>query len=248
VIHSARSDDLSYPQARRRRMILPAPIGWTGLGEADIEPELLASLDDETVVMMGDSPLLERMPERPTLLDFYRLRFGDVTRRHLLHSAKLALDAGQPEPVVIACLVHDIANGCLIRSDHGYWGAQLVEPYVSEEVAFAIRYHQALRYFPDESVGYEYPAAYDRFFGPDFEPAQYLRRDHEVARAHRWYMTARMVTIYDVYSFDQADEIDPDELTDVIGRNFAQPREGLGFDGSPVAHMWRSMIWPTNFL
>ena len=24
--------------------------------------------------------------------------------------------------------------------------------------------------------------------------------------------------------------------------------EGLGFDGSPVAHMWRSMIWPNNFL
>ena len=24
--------------------------------------------------------------------------------------------------------------------------------------------------------------------------------------------------------------------------------DGLGFDGSPVAHMWRSMIWPNNFL
>jgi hypothetical protein len=24
--------------------------------------------------------------------------------------------------------------------------------------------------------------------------------------------------------------------------------EGLGFDGSPVAHMWRSIIWPNNFL
>jgi hypothetical protein len=22
----------------------------------------------------------------------------------------------------------------------------------------------------------------------------------------------------------------------------------LGFDGSPVAHMWRTMIWPNNFL
>ena len=24
--------------------------------------------------------------------------------------------------------------------------------------------------------------------------------------------------------------------------------EGLGFDGSPTAHMWRTMIWPNNFL
>jgi len=33
--------------------------------------------------------------------------------------------------------------------------------------------------------------------------------------------------------------------------NFAQPAEGLGFDGSPVspvARMWRTMIWPNNFL
>ncbi len=39
-----------------------------------------------------------------------------------------------------------------------------------------------------------------------------------------------------------------DEFEDVVGRNFRQPPEGLGFDGSPVAHMWRTMIWPNNFL
>ena len=38
------------------------------------------------------------------------------------------------------------------------------------------------------------------------------------------------------------------EFEDVVGRNFRQPPEGLGFDGSPVAHMWRTMIWPNNFL
>jgi hypothetical protein len=39
-----------------------------------------------------------------------------------------------------------------------------------------------------------------------------------------------------------------DEFADIVGRNFKQPAEGLGFDGSPVAHMWRTMIWPNNFL
>jgi diaminopimelate decarboxylase len=37
-------------------------------------------------------------------------------------------------------------------------------------------------------------------------------------------------------------------VTQVIGRAFRQPEEGLGFDASPPAHMWRSMIWPNNFL
>jgi hypothetical protein len=34
----------------------------------------------------------------------------------------------------------------------------------------------------------------------------------------------------------------------VIGRNFRQPEQGLGFDNSPVAHMWRAMIRPAKYL
>jgi hypothetical protein len=72
--------------------------------------------------------------------------------------------------------------------------------------------------------------------------------DHEAARKHRWYMTSRLVTINDIYSFDPHVVVDFDEFEDLVGRNFRQPGEGLGFDGSPVAHMWRTMIWPNNFL
>ena len=61
-------------------------------------------------------------------------------------------------------------------------------------------------------------------------------------------MTSRLVTIYDIYHFDQATETDPELFTDIIGRHFKQPEDGLGFDGSPTAHMWRTMIWPSNFL
>ena len=36
---------------------------------------------------------------------------------------------------VLACLLHDIGVIGFIRSDHGYWGAQLIEPYVDEKVS-----------------------------------------------------------------------------------------------------------------
>ncbi|MDE1931977.1 MAG: hypothetical protein KGI43_10485, partial [Alphaproteobacteria bacterium] len=65
---------------------------------------------------------------------------------------------------------------------------------------------------------------------------------------HKWYMTARMITVYDVYSFDAAATVNFDDFADILGRNFKQPDEGLGFDNSPVAHMWRTIIWPTKFL
>jgi hypothetical protein len=209
---------------------------------------MLAKLDGDRVMMMGDNPALARMPKRPSLMDFFRLRFSGVTGRHLLTSAGRALDDGQDEKVVIACLLHDISNGCLIRSDHGYWGAQMIAPYVSEEIAWAVRNHQALRYFADESVGYEYPESYLRFFGPDYVPPDYIRQDAANARNHRWYMTSRLITLYDIYFFDEAPMPDPDRFTDIIGRHFRQPDEGLGFDDAPVAHMWRTVIWPNNFL
>src|SRR5215470_3969697 len=136
----------------------------------------------------------------------------------------------------------------LLSANHGYWGAQMIAPYVDEEVRWAIEKHEALRYFADESVGYTYPEAYIDYFGPDYRPPDYIRREAEAARQHRWYMTSRLVTINDIYSFDPNVVADYDEFEDVVGRNFRQPREGLGFDGSPVAHMWRTMIWPNNFL
>ena len=229
-------------------MIVPAPVGRIGTDLPHREQELLARMDDAHVFMMGDNPALPRMPERPRLLDFFTHRFDDFTRRHLLVSGKRALDDGLDEKVVLACLLHDISNACLIRADHGYWGAQMIAPYVDEEIAWAVRYHQPLRYFADESAGYAYPDSYLRFFGPDYRPPDYIRRDADAARAHRWYGTARAVTIYDTYFFEPVDAVDPALFTDIIGRHFREPADGLGFDGSPVAHMWRTMIWPNNFL
>jgi hypothetical protein len=238
------------PQFGHERMAMPQPLGnFTADGIIEPEPGFLQRMSETgAVFMMGQNPKLPVMPAQPKLLDFFHYRFNDIAFRHLLQSAKTALDAGQGETIVIACLLHDISNGAFLRSDHGYWGAQMIAPYVTEEVAWAVQNHQALRYFADEAAGFKYPDAYHQFFGPEFKPAEYLCKAHEDARNHRWYMTSRLITIYDVYAFQDGVDVDPEIFTDIIGRNFREPKEGLGFDGSPVAHMWRTMIWPNNFL
>jgi hypothetical protein len=48
-------------------------------------------------------------------------------------------------------------------------------------------------------------------------------------------MTARLICVNDLYSFDPTVQVRLDEFTDIVGRNFTQPKEGLGFDGSPTA-------------
>ena len=184
---------------------------------------------------------LAPMPEKPTLIDFFKLRFPPAA--HLLQSARLARKNGLSEEIILACLLHDTGQ-YLCYADHGYWGAQIVEPYVSERVAFAIRYHQALRFYPDHSVGYDYPEGYLLMFGSDYVPLPHVQAAYSYARSHKWYMDARMVTTNDLYSFDPNVQVEIDEFTDVIGRHFKQPKEGLGNDNTPVSHMWRSMAIP----
>jgi hypothetical protein len=220
-----------------------------GMADGKIEMEDADELQSEhpgKFFLMSADKRLPQMPDKPTLVDFFKLRFASTA--HLLQSATHALKQGQNEKVITACLLHDIAVVSFIRADHGYWGAQMIEPYVDEEVSWAVRAHQALRYFPDPAAGYEYPEAYRKFFGDDYKPEPYIEEEYKRARNHKWYMTARLICINDIYSFDPNAKVNLEDFVDILGRNFRQPKEGLGFDSSPSAHMWRTLNWPTRFL
>jgi hypothetical protein len=193
----------------------------------------------------GKLKKLPPMPEKPTILDFYEFRFAPAN--HVLQSATRALQTGMREEIILACLLHDVVSN-LIRPDHGWWGAQLFEPYVPEITSFAIRYHQTLRFFPDTEYGYEYPESYFRIFGEDYVPEPYLERTHKWLKNHKWYEHPRLVTVNDLYSFDRSAVVTIDPFVDIIGRHFKQPEEGLGWDNSPSSHMWRTMIWPDRRL
>ena len=228
-----------------------------------LEHHMMETLNDETTtnelkvrrgaetLFGGPSPsgvapelkALEPMPEKPTLVDFFQYRFAPAT--HVLQSATDAMKKGEKEETILACLLHDVVLN-LIKVDHGWWGAQMLAPYVSEKASWAIRYHQALRFYPDPSVGYEYPEMYNRIFGKDYVPPPYIKKAYEEARNHKWYMEARMITVHDLYAFDPNMKVSLDPFIDIIGRHFKQPKEGLGYDNSPVAHMWRTLIFPDS--
>jgi hypothetical protein len=57
-------------------------------------------------------------------------------------------------------------------------------------------------------------------------------------------MEARLITVNDLYAFDPNAKVSLDPFIDIIGRQFKQPKEGLGNDNTPVTHMWRTMIRP----
>ena len=141
-----------------------------------------------------------------------------------------------------------------MKSDHGYWGAQMYEPYVPEKTSFAIRYHQALRFYEDKEHGYEYPDLYRNLFGEDYVPLPHMQADYKMLKNHKWYLEPRMVTVNDLYAFEPGVMVTIEPFLDIIGRHFKQPKEGLGNDGSscrphvahdchagqsPIGYKWR---------
>jgi len=198
---------------------------------------------DATLEHATNVKRLEPMSAKPTLKEFFEKRFAPAN--HVLQSANRALKTGMSEEIVLACLLHDTVHA-LIKVDHGWWGAQLYEPYVSPKVTFAVRYHQALRFYPDTEAGYEYPEMYYNMFGVDYEPPPHVAAAYKFARKHKWYMHSRLVTVNDLYAFDRNAVVTIDPFIDIIGRHFKQPKEGLGNDNSPVAHMWRTLANPDS--
>jgi len=63
-----------------KKLIVPSPISVIGtdVDFYELEMAMLAENRRGTPFMMGDNPALPKMPERPQLLDFYRLRFGRI--------------------------------------------------------------------------------------------------------------------------------------------------------------------------
>jgi hypothetical protein len=253
--HEARADALEhYAESRLDELVAQNQTSGSGVQGQDrpfpTVAELEAQIDSRAtrrgvgslfVSNRGNVRKLEAMPKNPTLVDFFKLRFQPAN--HVLQSATRAMKTGMKEEVILACLLHDVVLN-LIKVDHGWWGAQLFEPYIPEKSTFAIRYHQTLRFFPDEEAGYEYPDSYHRTFGVDYVPPPHIQAAYKMLKNHKWYMEPRLVTVNDLYAFDPNAVVSLDPFIDVIGRHFKQPKEGLGNDNSPVAHMWRTLANP----
>mgnify|MGYP005809866235 CR=1 FL=1 len=82
------------------------------------------------------------------------------------------------------------------------------------------------------------PALLD-FFRLRFAPATHVPQSADKALAaglpEETVLAWRLITLNDLYSFDPNHVVNPEKFTDIIGRHFPQPAEGLGYDNSPAA-------------
>ena len=144
----------------------------------------------------------------------------------------------------MACLLHDLGQA-LIKTDHGWWGAQLFAPYVSEKSASL---SNTIRHYNSSQIRLwvtNIPNNTILFLGGTIRLLLIFGQHTNIVESTKWYMSARLITVNDLYSFDPNHFVDIEQFTDIIGRHIKQPKEGLGFDDRPSAHMWRRFRPPT---
>ena len=92
---SQRADALEEKMSRELDLIVIKSRLYS-MAEGDMSPPpnaaKLMAANPNARVLMGDDPRLPPMPEKPTLIDFFKYRFGPAA--HLLQSAKHAVNAG----------------------------------------------------------------------------------------------------------------------------------------------------------
>ena len=78
-------------------------------------------------------------------------------------------------------------------------------------------------FFPDPDYDYEYPEMYVRIFGEDYVPDEYQKAHHDYAKSHRWYPTARIITVNDVYGWDEDAQVDYEPIFELVAKHFRNP-------------------------
>ncbi len=187
------------------------------------------------------------------LVDIFNLRLNTpkfglpiAAAPHCVQCASNALKAGMDEETVLACLLHDVGLA-VVRPDHGWWGAQLVEPYVAGEGVLGNPLPPGAALLPGRVSRLRISA----------DVRQDVRRGLPAARIHRRGASNMRATTSGTWppaisrcsmttASTRTSRGRSNRSSDIIGRHFRQPKEGLGNDSSATAHMWRTLIDPSK--
>tara|TARA_B100001250_G_scaffold390000_1_gene389585 strand:- start:1683 stop:2222 length:540 start_codon:yes stop_codon:yes gene_type:complete len=169
------------------------------------------TVEDWTHIAEKHQPHIEAMPGRilDMLKDLQNITGGFEVHQleHCLQTATRARRANEHDEMVLLCLVHDIGKVISVIG-HAEIAAEIVKPYVSEDVYYALKYHQ------DFQGKYYY-----HFMGKDNNLRDKYKYDE-------WYdLCRRFVDDYDMPAFDPTYDTDSlESFLPLIQKTFKAPR------------------------
>ncbi|NNC71521.1 MAG: HD domain-containing protein [Sphingomonadaceae bacterium] len=140
-------------------------------------------------------------------LDELTLGFGCSQLQHSLMTATLARRDGASDEEVVAALCHDIGKTMSVPN-HGAIAAEILKPYVSDDLYHVIKYHQDFQ-----------GAYYYNYMGRSTT----MREDH---KDESWYgLACKLVDEWDAPAFDPDFEVDSlESFEPEIMSVFSQPK------------------------
>jgi predicted HD phosphohydrolase len=118
-----------------RRSLVQA-VSFTRMKDGTREDyQFLRRLELDYISRLADRLLEELEQERDSLGGYQVTRY-----EHCLQAATRAARAGESEEYVVAALFHDVGDR-LAPDRHGEMAAAVLEPYVTEEIAWIVRHH-----------------------------------------------------------------------------------------------------------
>ena len=141
-------------------------------------------------------------------LDSIEVGFAATQLGHSLMAGTLARRSGASDEEVVAALCHDLGKLFSIPN-HGAIAAEMLKPYVSEDIYHAVKWHQDFQ---------------GRYY---FEHLGKDKEARERFRGESWFALAeKLVDDWDAPAFDPAFDVDPlESFEPEVTRVFSNPRK-----------------------
>ena len=122
-------------------------VGFTAMKDGSAEDYLIIKANDEKTAQELPDRLIDHLKEMEKDDGAYQIN----RLEHVLQCATRAARDGAGDDWVVAALLHDIGD-VLAPFTHGAVAAEILKPFVNEEVEWVIRHHGTFQMFYNKSL------------------------------------------------------------------------------------------------
>ncbi len=139
---------------------LAKTVGFTAMKDGTKEDYIIIKENDEKTARELPDRLIEHLTEMEKDDGAYKIN----RLEHVLQCATRASRDGADDDWIIAALLHDIGD-VLAPFTHGQVAAEILRPFVREEVNWVVRHHGTFQMFYNKSLGEEDRTSREQFKG-----------------------------------------------------------------------------------
>ncbi|MEP1097407.1 MAG: HD domain-containing protein [Cyclobacteriaceae bacterium] len=122
-------------------------VGFTSMKDGSVEDYIIIRENDEATASELPDRLIDHLKEMAKDDGAYKISRLD----HVLQCATRAMRDGADDDWIVAALLHDVGD-VLAPFTHGQVAAEILRPFLREEVTWVVRYHGTFQMYYNKSL------------------------------------------------------------------------------------------------